>query len=228
MKLLRVLRMIRDGSLRIHFSQYGEDVMLHKLFGSKFADGFYIDVGAHHPFRQSNTAYLWLLGWRGVNVDASKAAIDIFRRVRRDDVNLWSAVVDDETAARQSEIELFSNKEIDLGATCKPDLAEQRGTKFSVRVPCTSLTNIINTYGELNSGVIHLLNIDIEGFDEAAVASIHNWRYKPQLILVEIYEKNLRRVFEGETCKRLESAGYILLQRVGLTCFFKLTESVNQ
>ena len=90
----------------------GEDVILHKLFGSKFANGFYIDVGAHHPFRQSNTAYLWLLGWNGVNVDASRKAIDLFRKVRPGDENVWTAVVDEATAAKQTEITLHSNQEV--------------------------------------------------------------------------------------------------------------------
>ena len=123
MKISRLIKLLWQGSLRVHFSQYGEDVILHKLFGSKFRDGFYIDVGAHHPFRQSNTAYLWLLGWNGVNVDASAAAIKVFNQIRSQDVNLWSAVVDEDTAAKQNQITLYSNKEIDLGATCDEALA---------------------------------------------------------------------------------------------------------
>ena len=169
MRLSRILKFIHQGSLRIHFSQYGEDVILHKLFGSKFSRGFYIDVGAHHPFRQSNTAYLWLLGWNGVNVDANRRAIELFKRVRPDDVNLWSAVVDEATASQHSEITLHSNVDLDLGATCDPELAKQRGTTRSEVVPCTSLSAIINQYGAQNGGVIDLLNIDIEGFDEKAV-----------------------------------------------------------
>ncbi len=132
MKLLRLLKLIsRHGSARCHFSQHGEDVILHKLFGRKFSDGFYIDVGAHHPFRQSNTAYLWLMGWKGVNVDASKKAIAIFNSVRPNDINLWAAVVDDETGSRQSEITLYSNTELDLGATCDTELAKDRQTTRS-------------------------------------------------------------------------------------------------
>ncbi len=223
MKISRLIKLLWQGSLRVHFSQYGEDVILHKLFGSKFSEGFYIDVGAHHPFRQSNTAYLWLLGWNGVNVDASAAAIRVFERVRSGDVNLWSAVVDEDTAAKQTQITLYSNKAIDLGATCDETLARERGTVRAETVPCTSLANIINTYGEKNGGVIHFLNIDIEGFDEKAVESIHLWRYKPKVICVEIYEKNIRAVLQTAACRKLEDEGYILLERVGLTAVFQLT-----
>jgi len=221
MKLSRLTKFFHQGSLRVHFSQYGEDVILHKLFGSKFANGFYIDVGAHHPFRQSNTAYLWLLGWNGVNVDASKKAIELFRRARPNDQNLWFAVVDEDTAQSQREIMLFSNKEIDLGATCDPVLAKERGTTRSESVPCISLSKLINDYGEANGGVINFLNIDIEGFDEKAVESIHYWRYLPEVICIEIYEKNIRNVLGSSACKALESSGYILIERVGLSAIFQ-------
>lgn len=221
MKLSRILKFIHQGSLRVHFSQYGEDVILHKLFGSKFANGFYIDVGAHHPFRQSNTAYLWLLGWNGVNVDASRKAIDLFRKVRPGDENVWTAVVDEATAAKQTEITLHSNQEVDLGATCDPELARKRGTTRSEVVPCTSLSSIINRHGERNGGVIDFLNIDIEGFDEKAVESLHLWKFLPRVICIEIYEHDIRKVLDTVACKTLEAAGYILLERVGLTAVFQ-------
>lgn len=126
MKIARLFKLMTQGSFRVHFSQFGEDVILHKLFGRKFANGFYIDVGAHHPFRQSNTAYFWLLGWRGVNVDASRKAIELFRRIRPKDVSLWRAVVDDKTASEQTEITLYSRSDLDLSATCDETLAAER------------------------------------------------------------------------------------------------------
>ena len=224
MRLSRILKFIHQGSLRVHFSQHGEDVILHKRFGSKFSSGFYIDVGAHHPFRQSNTAYLWLLGWNGVNVDANRRAIELFKRVRPDDVNLWSAVVDEATASQHSEVTLHSNVDLDLGATCDPELAKQRGTTRSEVVPCTSLSAIINQYGAQNGGVIDLLNIDIEGFDEKAVQSMAAWRFMPRVICIEIYEQNVRKVLDTAACRAIESAGYTLIERVGLTAVFQRHE----
>lgn len=40
------------------YSQHGEDVILVSLFNYK-KDGFYVDVGAHHPYRFSNTHRLF-------------------------------------------------------------------------------------------------------------------------------------------------------------------------
>ncbi len=211
--------------MRVHFSQYGEDVILHKLFGSKFADGFYVDVGAHHPFRQSNTAYLWLLGWQGINVDASKASIQHFNRVRTSDLNIWSAVVDEETARNKREIALYSNLDIDLGATCDPDLATERGAVTSTMVPCITLKNIINDHAAKLTDKIELLNIDIEGFDQEAISTLSEWSIKPQVICIEIYEHDIRKVLSTPACRLLESFGYVLIERVGLTAIFERTFS---
>ena len=40
--------------LNISFSQEGEDLVLQRLIGIK-SNGFYVDIGAHHPYRFSNT-----------------------------------------------------------------------------------------------------------------------------------------------------------------------------
>ncbi len=208
----------------MHFSQYGEDVILHKLFGPKFAEGFYIDIGAHHPFRQSNTAYLWLLGWNGVNVDASRKTIDLFKKVRPNDVNIWTAVVDEATANQQTEITLHSNFDVDLGATCDPELAKHRGTTRTNIVPCTSLSAIINRCGAQNGGVIDFLNIDIEGFDEKAVQSMRSWQFLPRVICIEVYAHTIRDVLDTTSCQAIEAAGYNLVERVGLTAVFQRTD----
>ena len=222
MKISRILKFFNEGSIRVHFSQYGEDVILHKLFGSKFSEGFYVDVGAHHPFRQSNTAYLWLLGWNGINVDASKTCIEKFNKVRTKDLNIWSAVVDDATAREKSEITLYSNLDVDLGATCDPKLAAERNRVRKEVVPCTSLTNIINTYAAKLTKNIELLNIDIEGFDQESIQSIGEWQILPKVICIEIYHRNIRDVLASPACLILEPLGYQLIGRVGLTAIFKL------
>jgi len=222
MKISRILKFFNEGSMRVHFSQYGEDVILHKLFGSKFSEGFYVDVGAHHPFRQSNTAYLWLLGWNGINVDASKTCIEKFNKVRTKDLNIWSAVVDEATAREKSEITLYSNLEVDLGATCDPKLAADRKTVREEIVPCTSLKNIINNHAVKLTKNIELLNIDIEGFDQESIQSIGEWKILPKVICIEIYLHNIRDVLASPACLILESFGYQLIERVGLTAIFQL------
>ena len=44
-------------------------MILRRLF-EKQKLGFYVDVGAHHPKRFSNTYFFYKQGWNGINIDA--------------------------------------------------------------------------------------------------------------------------------------------------------------
>jgi hypothetical protein len=50
----------RQGS----YSQHGEDAFVANFFAAR-AKGFYLDIGASHPFRLSNTCSLYRSGWKG-------------------------------------------------------------------------------------------------------------------------------------------------------------------
>jgi hypothetical protein len=49
-------------------------MVLSRLFGPR-KSGFFIDIGAHHPFRYSNTYMFYKKGWRGINIDATPGSI---------------------------------------------------------------------------------------------------------------------------------------------------------
>ena len=53
----RILDKIAPSLLygRYFYSQAGEDMLLSIYYEGKKHKGFYVDVGAHHPFRFSNT-----------------------------------------------------------------------------------------------------------------------------------------------------------------------------
>jgi len=60
------LRVMGDQHTKLHFSQFGEDIIVESMlgvFGMADRPGFYVDVGAHHPSYLSNTKLLNLRGW---------------------------------------------------------------------------------------------------------------------------------------------------------------------
>lgn len=69
------------------YAQEGEDMILHRIF-ERQSVGFYVDVGAHHPFRFSNTYLFYQKGWRGINIDAMPNSMRLFNRFRPRDINL--------------------------------------------------------------------------------------------------------------------------------------------
>lgn len=218
--LRRVFALLCRGGARGHFGQHAEDVYLRKFFRGRQATGFYVDVGAHDPFQLSNTAWLWLHGWRGINVDASQTVIDAFNRVRPLDHNVRAAVVDRDTALRTPTITFYSSRGIDNCATCDPVLAQTRATTQQETVPCRSLSAILDDAARLSGGQVDVLNIDIEGLDEAVVRDIDTWPVRPTVVLIEMFATDLRQLLSSPTCVQLEAAGYCLTQRMGPTAVF--------
>lgn len=217
----RAVRSIVSGASRIHFSQYGEDVFLHKKFRSANAGYFYIDVGAHHPFHLSNTAYLWSKGWNGVNIDASSQVIAEFNKKRSADLNLAFAVVSEAVATQQDSITFYFNKSIDNCATCDPCIAAERGLVESKTVRCTSLIHILELAQSKFQGKFGLLNIDIEGLDAAVIENIARWPIQPEVIMIELYAEDIPSLCDLEATKTILGAGYRLTQRVGHTAIFE-------
>ena len=70
-----------DQWKRHSYSQEGEDLVLRKIF-KKQDKGFYVDVGAHHPKRFSNTFLLYKKGWNGINIDATPGSMKLFNKFR--------------------------------------------------------------------------------------------------------------------------------------------------
>ena len=77
------------------YSQEGEDMILRRIFEEK--NGFYVDVGAHHPRRFSNTYYFYKQGWTGISIEPNPQAAKAFKSDRPRDINLCIGVSDTES-----------------------------------------------------------------------------------------------------------------------------------
>jgi FkbM family methyltransferase len=207
-----------NGGIRIRFSQHGEDAILHKILNKK--NGFYIDAGAYHPFRQSNTARLWCTGWNGINIDANPNSIKIFNKVRRLDTNIWGAIVSDETAEKESTVQLSFSKKIDLKGSISKELIAERNLAQKMDVPTISLKDVVNKHATLHNGEFDFLNVDVEGMDYAAVSSISKWKKQPSVIAIETYGNGVRQILENETTTLLEGVGYKYIYQIGMTSVY--------
>src|SRR5690554_4255676 len=69
------------------YSQEGEDLLLKELLKHKDR-GFYVDIGAYHPIKYSNTYYFYKRGWRGINIEPMPKSNKIFNLIRPNDLNL--------------------------------------------------------------------------------------------------------------------------------------------
>ena len=75
------------------FSQFGEDLFIENFFENK-EKGKYVDLGAFHPMRLSNTFLLFKKGWSGTNIDLNPITIDLFNIARKKDKNICCLLSD--------------------------------------------------------------------------------------------------------------------------------------
>src|SRR5688572_245936 len=76
--------------MRVSYAQNGEDIVLAR--GLRHDDGFYVDIGAFDPDRDSVTKLFYERGWRGINVDPVPEVIALFERDRPRDINVQIAI----------------------------------------------------------------------------------------------------------------------------------------
>jgi FkbM family methyltransferase len=209
-----------DPYVALAYAQDGEDMVLRRLVGQQ-VDGFYVDVGAHDPFRFSNTCYFHRNGWRGINIDADPDAIAAFRRARPRDVNLCVGVSD--TPGRMN---FYRFNEPALN-TFDAALASERTRMPAYRllerieVPVRRLDDILTEYVPPGQ-VIDMLSIDVEGLD-AQVLMSNDWsRFRSRFLLVEALRIGFADLVAQPSYQLATSAGYVLVAKTANTLIFGL------
>lgn len=165
------------------FSQEGEDLLLWRLLNNQ-PRGFYVDVGAHHPFRFSNTHFFYKRGWRGINIEADPAAHALFEQHRPEDTNI-SCLVSDEAATHAFDI--YNEPALNSA------VAERRDNVGGHYHVVETLTLQARTLAAILADAlppataIDFLSVDVEGFDLKVLAS-NDWaRHRPRYVVVESF-----------------------------------------
>jgi len=204
------------------FSQEGEDMILSRIFGES-ETGFYVDIGAHHPQRFSNTMVFYQKGWRGINIDALPGSMDFFNKERPGDINLETAISDKEV---ELTFHIFNDEAL---STFSKELAQQYQQKeehFVVsekKITARKLGTILHEH--LPAGKkIDFMSIDVEGH-EMNVLKSNNWDvYKPEVVLVECFDFDLISFPESELNRFMEGIGYHFFAKTINTVFFSLIQ----
>ena len=163
------------------YAMDGEDLAIDQYIEKK-EKGFYVDIGAHHPIHRNNTQLLFNKGWSGINIDVNQFSIDLFNFLRPNDINLLTAISDQE-----GEITFYYQKKFSqLNTTDKKIAHEHFNGNFNERlVKCQSIHNILinSKYKEVK---IDFLNIDVEGAEMKVLRTLNFEIYDPKLICIEI------------------------------------------
>ena len=208
------------------WSQEGEDMVLRRIF-EKQRKGVYVDVGAHHPKRFSNTYFFYKQGWSGINIDAMPKSMVAFNKKRPRDINIESGV-----GLTHGVMEYYVFNESALNGFCA-ELSKNRNdcnnsyfVKEIVSVDVLPLGEILDNH--LQDTNIDFMSIDVEGLDLEVLKS-NDWKkYRPSIVLVEILNSSLHELKNNVIVKYMDENGYALYAKQVNTVFFTDIECVSE
>lgn len=179
--------------------------------------GTYVDVGAHHPWRFSNTYWFYRQGWSGLNIDATPGSMDAFRRARPRDRNVEAAVAGD---ARTLTFFAFDDPALNTFDPAAVERAKAAGYRVVEKreLRTTTLAELLHEH--LPGAKIDFLSVDVEGFD-AEVLGSNDWdAFAPEVVLAETSRQTVDAVQVSPVTQLLGAKGYELLSKTANTSIF--------
>ena len=207
----------RAGQRRGSFSQHGEDHFIFKRFMQK-RSGFYVDVGASHPYRLSNTYLLYQNGWRGVTVEPIPLLGHLHRKWRPEDTLVPKAI--GLAAGRLEFKEMLPSVLSTLDAeTARAYVADGRAQLLrTYNIDVITLGQLFRDYAAQQR--VDFLSIDMEGLDASIITSCQFDKIRPSVICIEANEKTDRArmlaYFETQKYNLLTELGCNLIVEDGL------------
>jgi FkbM family methyltransferase len=202
------------------WSQEGEDQILRRIFEEK-STGFYVDVGAHHPKRFSNTYYFYRKGWNGINIDAMPGSMQHFRKTRLRDINLEIGV-----GCETGKMEYYIFNDPALNGFSKQISNDRDLADNSYKIIDVKIVRIEPLEKILDSNIPHgqkidFMSIDVEGLDFEVLKS-NNWvKYRPKFVLVEVLGSSLHEIEFGNIGQFMIKNGYNVYAKCVNTVFFE-------
>jgi FkbM family methyltransferase len=223
-----LLEQVANKSCMISFAQNYEDVYLRRLF-SNTQNISYVDVGAADPFIHSVTAYFYLSGSRGLNIDADERSYAQLCKYRPLDSNVCAFVGSD-----NSERIFVSHpiKSRSTGWTEYLDYDLYDKSTFKRQTLKTHTLNDILHRASMAPG-FSFLKLDCEGSELEIVKSFDLLYFKPKVVIIETakpYDMTAERKSEiadhsEEITEVMLAAGYSKVLFDGVNTWFAPTNS---
>ncbi len=199
-----------------------EDVLLRRCFEG-VTDGFYVDIGAHHPTNASVTRWFYEQGWSGINVEPGDGIIPL-RADRLRDINLELAVSDSEGETT------FWVHSANTGTSSLhdtvPDLVAARAGEIQpLQVRLSTLPAILD--GNAPGRHIQFLKIDAEGAEDSIIAAADWRRHRPEVLVVESSEPYTNIRMKTQWQDVLQQNRYLFACFDGINDFWVREESAH-
>lgn len=198
------------------FAYFGEEILINKIF-SETPNGFYVDVGAHHPKNGSLTFFLYKKGWHGINFDITEKNIDFLKSIRKRDHSYKVAISD---ANKQLNSYIFD--EGSQLSSLEKDFAKKWSNILQIPYKKVSIQSktLNKIFEDIQLTKIDYLNIDVEQHEYKVLKGIDLKVFRPKLITCEIHEKKIERILKSNSYKYLTKNKYIFISHYHITSFF--------
>lgn len=192
--------MSSPGATVESFAQHGEDLLIWDYFGGK-RDGFFIEVGANHPTKLSQTWLLEQRGWRGMLVEPLPQCCDQLREVRRGSIVCEAAAAAPEQTGEAD----FHVAKSDVFSRFG-ELEDSGLSAGTIKVKVRTLESLCV---EHQAPAIDFLSIDVEGIEISVLRGFDIAQRQPRLVVLE---DHLDTIDQWLFMRR---AGYRLVKRTG-------------
>ncbi len=202
------IKKLIEKRLNVSFSRSGDDIQLMRLLQNA-SPGCYVDIGAWHPVKASNSYYFYLRGWRGICIDPNPELADLYRATRPTDEFINMAV-----GLESSTLQYYmllsgydSMNTLDGDFIRRYGLADK--VKRVVDVPTRPLWEILDER-LTPSDRLDFFDVDAEGYDLEILQS-NDWdRFRPSIVVTET-EASLKVDLDSEVSQFLDDKGYRLV-----------------
>jgi hypothetical protein len=206
------------GLFKKTYSQDKEDLFLINYFKG-LNKGYYVDIGCHHPKRFSNTYLLYKKGWNGLNVDANKLAIILFKIFRFRDENVCAILSDSSKPAVFYEF----NESALNGMLSSQRVKKLLNLGFTIKKKKTTIPISVQNFikqNRLKERKINFFKIDIEGLDFEVIKKMNLKNLDIELLMIE---KSIKQE-NDKMIQWLKSQFYSIIHESNRNYIFKKNE----
>tara|TARA_B100000674_G_scaffold397022_1_gene341806 strand:+ start:477 stop:1172 length:696 start_codon:yes stop_codon:yes gene_type:complete len=213
--LYKIQKIYKNKKPNSHYAEFAEDVMVNRIL-KKIKKGFYVDIGAYHPYKGSLTYNLYNRNWNGMNLDISKSSIDLFNIARPTDLNINCAV-----SELNGETYYYENSPINQQNSLIPQYDNQK----KIKIQSYKLSEILKIQ---NINSVDYINIDTEGNELEVLMGIDFSKINPTLFTIEDNSFDLNNEIKKKKIIFLKEKNYELINIIGVTMFFVKKDTVSE
>lgn len=190
-----------------------------EFFLGQRRDGVFVEVGAYDGITYSNTYGLAMMGWRGLCIEPNPVNAALCRATHENhDVRVLEVAISApgvDTLTFELGGPLTTSNRAVADESRFRSWAQGRLQGQRVDLPAMTLPALLDAHGIATD--FELLVVDVEGASNEVFHEFEHWAYRPQMIIVELFDLNP----DVAAVRRVDHALQLRIERIGYEIAFK-------